>query len=113
MKKKSEIRQFRPSRWWSNVQALRHDANMTERELSAYIGKSESYLTTAIRNSGIPNLADALLLAEAFSTTIEDLAYGAISLEIRKAQLEEELKRITEEIADAQRDIGGKNGRAE
>lgn len=105
MKNKNEIRQFRPSRWWSNVQALRGDANITEKELSAYIGKSENYLIQAVRNGGIPNLADALAIAQAFDTTIEELAFGAVGLEIRKAQLEAELARITEEIEDARNDI--------
>lgn len=109
MKSKNKIKQFRPSRWWSNVQALRSDANISEKELSAYIGKSENYLIQAVRNGGVPNIADALLIAQAFDTTIEELAFGAVGLEIRKAQLEAELARITEEIADARNDIYNKD----
>lgn len=105
MKNVKKIRQFRPSRWWSNVQALRADAGFSEKDLSLYIGKKENYLTQAIRNGGCPNITDALAIADLFEVTIEELAFGSLGLEIRKAQLEAELKRITEEIEDAQRDI--------
>lgn len=107
MKKRTEIRTFRPSRWWSNVQALRIDAGLTEQELSGLIGKSEGYLKTAIKNGGVPNLADAVTIAELFDTTCENLAFGSIGLEIRKAQLETELQKIIEEIEDAKKDVGG------
>lgn len=107
MKNKSELRKFRSSRWWSNVQALRVDAGITEKDLSLYIGKSDQYIFNAVRNGGAPNVADALMIADAFDTTVDELAYGSIGLEIRKKQLEEELQRITEEIEDAKRDVEG------
>lgn len=107
MRNKKDIKTFRPSRWWSNVSALRADAGLTEKDLSNYLGKSDNYITNAVRNGGSPNLADALLIADAFETTVENLAYGAVGLEIRKAQLEAELKRIKEELEDAKRDIIG------
>ena len=102
---KKKAREFRTSRWWSNVQALRVDGNINERELSTYIGKSENYLGQAIRNGGIPNVADALALADIFGKTVEELAFGSVGLEIRKAQLEKELERIIEEIEAAKSDI--------
>lgn len=103
--KKDEMKQFRSSRWWSNVQALRADCGISEKDFSQYIGKNENYINLAVRNGGVPNLADALTIAQAFDVTIEELAFGAVGLEIRKAQLEAELKRITEEIEDAKRDM--------
>lgn len=105
MKSKKDIRTFRPSRWWSNVTALRADAGLSEKDLAVYIGKSDNYISNAVRNGGSPNLADALMLADAFDTTIENLAYGAVGLEIRKAQLEAELQKITEELEDAKKDV--------
>lgn len=96
---------FRSSRWWSNVSALRVDADISEKELSKLLGKSENYLFNAVKNGGVPNVADALLIAELFETTVEDLAFGSVGLEIRKRQLEAELQRITEEIEDAKKDI--------
>ena len=105
MKKKTDLNQFRSSRWWSNVQALRCDAGLSEKDLSIYLSKSENYITNAIRNGGVPNLADALLIADTFDTTVEEIAFGMVGLEIRKAQLEAELKRITEEIEDAKQDM--------
>lgn len=105
MKKKNEIKAFRPSRWWSNVTALRIDSGVTEKELSALIGKTENYLQNAIRHGGSPNIADALAIAEAFGMTVEELAYGAIGLQIRQKQLEAELARIREEILDAENDV--------
>lgn len=104
IKSKKEIKTFRPTRWWSNVQALRADARLSEIELSKYIGKYDGYITNAIKNSGIPNVSDALMLAEAFNTTVEEIAFGVIGLEIRKAQLEAELLRISDEIEDAKKD---------
>ena len=105
MKNKKEIRAFRPSRWWSNVQALRADAGLTELELSRYIGKSDSYISQAIKNGGSPNIAEAIMLAEAFDTTVEEIAFGVVGLEIRKEQLLAELARLNDEIADAQADV--------
>ena len=107
MKSKNLIIQFRPSRFWSNVQALRVDAGLTEKDLSLYVGASENYITNAIKNGGVPNIAVALSLAQTFDTTTEELAFGAVGLEIRKKQLEAELERIVEEIEDARKDIGG------
>lgn len=105
---KANVRQFRTSRWWSNVQALRSDSEISEKDLSAILGKSDNYLSTAIKNGGVPNVADALMMADLFGTTVEELAFGSVGLEIRKAQLEAELQRITEEIEDAKRDVSGK-----
>lgn len=107
MRSKNELKQFRTSRWWSNVQALRIDADVSERDFSTLIGKSENYYTTALKNGGVPNVADALTISQLFGTTVEEIAFGSIGLEIRKAQLEAELKRITEEIEDAKRDVEG------
>lgn len=103
--KKESIKQFRSSRWWSNVQALRIDAGISEKDFSALLGKSENYYATAVKNGGVPNIADALIVAQLFDVTVEEIAFGSIGLEIRKAQLEEELKRIVEEIEDAKRDV--------
>lgn len=108
--KKEILKQFRSSRWWSNVQALRIDAGISERDFSAFLGKSESYYSTAVKNGGVPNIADALIVAQLFDVTVEEIAFGSIGLEIRKAQLEEELKRIVEEIEDAKRDVKGVKG---
>ena len=104
MKSKKNLRKFRASRWWSNVQALRCDCELSERALSQYIGKSDNYISNAIKNGGAPNLADALIIAEAFEISIEELAFGAVGLEIRKAQLEAELAKIREEIEDIKND---------
>ena len=108
--KKESIKQFRSSRWWSNVQALRIDAGISEKDFSALLGKSENYYATAVKNGGVPNIADALIVAQLFDVTVEEIAFGSIGLEIRKAQLEEELKRIVEEIEDAKRDVKGVKG---
>ena len=106
LNKKDDMRQFRSSRWWSNVQALRIDCGLNEKDFSVYLGKNENYINSAVKNGGVPNIADALMIAQAFDTSVEDLAFGSIGLEIRKAQLEAELQRITEEIEDARKDIG-------
>ena len=106
---KKNIKQFRSSRWWSNVQAMRVDANLTEKDISQLLGKSEQYYAAAVKNSGVPNVADALTIAQLFDVTVEEIAFGSIGLEIRKAQLEAELKRIIEEIEDAKHDIEGGN----
>ena len=99
------FRKFRTSRWWSNVQALRCDADVSEKDLSVILGKSDGYLTSAVKNGGVPNVADALAFADVFNTSVEELAFGSIGLEIRKAQLQEELRKITEEIEDAKNDV--------
>ena len=104
MKCKNDIRQFRPTRWWSNVQALRADAGMSEVDLSRFLSKADNYINNAAKNLGSPNIADALMIAEAFDTTVEEIAFGVVGLEIRKAQLLEELRKLSEEIADAQKD---------
>ena len=105
MKNKKEIRQFRPSRWWANVTALRVDGGISEKELSELVGKKETYIRLAVKHGGSPNIADALAIAEAFGKSVEELAFDAIGLEIRRRQLEEELARIQEEIQDAQNDF--------
>lgn len=110
MERKDSIKQFRSSRWWSNVQALRIDAELSEKEFSTILGKSENYYSQAVKNGGVPNIADALTIAQLFGITVEEIAFGSIGLEIRKAQLEEELKRIVEEIEDAKRDVKGVKG---
>lgn len=76
--------------------------------MSTLVGRTDSYISLAVKNSGIPNVADALAIADVLGASVEDLAFGSIGLEIRKAQLEAELKRITEEIEDARRDVTGK-----
>ena len=105
MKKKSEIRAFRPSRWWSNVTALRVDSGISETDLATLVGVSDKYFTQALKNGGAPNISIAIAIADIFGVTIEDLAFGAIGLEIRQRQLEAELAKIKEEIADAQNDV--------
>lgn len=104
---KKDFKQYRSSRWWSNVQALRIDNGLSEKDMSQLLGKSENYFQNAVRNGGVPNVADALNIAQLFGVQVEDLAFGSIGLEIRKTQLEAELKRITEEIEDAKRDVEG------
>lgn len=105
MKSKNEIRKFRPSRWWSNVQALRVDADVSEVALSKLLGRNDNYINLAVKNGGSPNVADAIAIAEAFDTTIEELAFGNVGLELRKKQLESELQRIIEELEDAKKGI--------
>lgn len=105
--KRKELKQFRSSRWWSNVQALRIDARLSEKDMSQLLDRADNYFSNAVKNGGVPNVVDALNMAQLFEVTVEDLAFGSIGLEIRKAQLEAELKRITEEIEDAKKDIEG------
>ena len=102
---KKVIRQFRPSKFWSNVTALRTDAGISERDLSILIGMKDTYVNKAILHGGTPNIAVVLAIAEIFGTTVEDLAFGAIGLQIRQRQLEAELAKIKEEIADAEADV--------
>ena len=105
--KKKELKRFRSSRWWSNVQALRIDAGLSEKDMSQLLGRTDNYFSNAVKNGGVPNIVDALNMAQFFGVTVEDLAFGTIGLEIRKAQLESELKRITEEIEDVKKDVEG------
>lgn len=106
---KKDFKQFRSSRWWSNVQALRIDSNLSEKDMSQLLGRSDNYYPNAVKNGGVPNIADALTIAQLFEVTVEEIAFGSIGLEIRKAQLEAELKRIVEEIEDAKKDVEGVN----
>lgn len=105
MKAKSELRQFRSTRFWANVKALQQDANISDRSLSETLGLSPNYMTNAYQNCGIPNVFVALTLADLFNTTVEELSFGAIGIELRLAQIEQEKKRLEEELEEAKRDI--------
>jgi len=98
-------REFKTSRFWSNVTALRVDKEITEPELSEMIGANKSYITTARNNSGIPSLPNSFLIADILGVSIEELCFGAVGLEIRKSQLEAELKKLMEDIEDCKKDI--------
>lgn len=100
-----EKKSFRSSRFWSNVIALMNDAGFTESQLSELLGFKTNYIQTAAKNSGVPSVAVALSIAELFNVTVEELSYGAVGLELRKRQLENELKKIQEEIDDVRKDL--------
>ena len=91
-------KEFSSMRWWSNIQALRQEKGMSESSLSLKLGKADNYICMASKNCSVPNVADALTVAQFFGTTVEDLAFGCIGLEIRRKRLEEELKSVMEEI---------------
>lgn len=99
-----KIRTFRPSRFWSNVTALRVEAGFTPVDTSRMIGQCDSYMTAAVTNGGVPNIETALKIADLFGTTVEELAYGAVGLEIRRTQLLAELEKLNDEINDVKKD---------
>ena len=61
----------------NHLRAKRSEKGLTQQKLADKLGWSLRKLTTYERNERIPPLTEALLLAEALETTVEQLwAYG-------------------------------------
>ena len=93
------MKEFTSTKFWSNIETLMKEKDITSGQLSLAIGSTQSYIGTASRNKGVPNLATALALANYFKTTVEELAYGNIGLETRRKRLLKELEEINNELA--------------
>lgn len=99
---KNEIKKFRPSRFWSNVNALKEHYAVSNSDLSEIIGRPKTYIANALHNMGSPNVADALAISQYFGVTVEEMSFEPVGLHIRQKQLEEELAKIKAEIAESE-----------
>ena len=93
-------KEFSSTRFWSNVEILMKEKEMTTQNLSLAIGATPTYIVNASRNKGVPNISTALGLAEVFGTTVEELAFGNVGLELRKERLLKELEQVNKELAE-------------
>lgn len=94
------MKEFSSTKFWSNVEILMNEKEMSTQSLSLAIGTTPTYIVNASRHKGVPSTAISLALAHVFGTTVEDLAFGNIGLEIRKARLMKELEDINRELAE-------------